>query len=317
MRIKKFIAKNMSEAIEMVRQSLGSDAIILSNQTINGQVELTAGLDENIDFAFSEKDEIEPLNTKIIFDETFLRENLNYHNLVDFVQSKILATARQVAHDSDTQDRNDILSQTFDEIYNFCPVLNLENQVKMFMGTPGSGKSTAIAKVATQAKIKGIRTLIISVDNVRAGANKQLESFANILELNFLFIKDPRSLFETIKREQDDYKLILIDTPGVNPFLPEEVNKVESFSESIKCDKILILDAGRNAFEAVEVAEIFVNLGAKYLIPTRMDLTRRLGTILSVADCCKLTFCSVSVSSSIANGLATIDSKSLSKLILN
>lgn len=69
-----------------------------------------------------------------------------------------------------------------------------------------------------------------------------------------------------------------------------EVDKVAAFAEAVKADKILTMDAGRNVSEAVEVAETFKNLGAAYLLPTRLDLTRRIGTVLSVADCCNLTF---------------------------
>lgn len=86
------------------------------------------------------------------------------------------------------------------------------------------------------------------------------------------------------------YGLVLVDTPGINPFVAAEVDKVAAFAEAVKADKILTMDAGRNVSEAVEVAETFKNLGAAYLLPTRLDLTRRIGTVLSVADCCNLTF---------------------------
>lgn len=61
------------------------------------------------------------------------------------------------------------------------------------MGTPGSGKSTAIAKAATQARLKGIKCVIVSTDNVRAGANQQLKAFAEILDVEFSFSKTPNS----------------------------------------------------------------------------------------------------------------------------
>lgn len=53
MKIKNFVAANMNEAIALVRQELGSEAIILSNQTISGQVHLTAALEDKVDYDFS------------------------------------------------------------------------------------------------------------------------------------------------------------------------------------------------------------------------------------------------------------------------
>lgn len=54
MKIKNFVAANMNEAIALVRQELGSEAIILSNQTISGQVHLTAALEDKVDYDFSD-----------------------------------------------------------------------------------------------------------------------------------------------------------------------------------------------------------------------------------------------------------------------
>lgn len=314
MKIKNFIANNINEAMAMVRQELGIDAVILANETLEGKVHLTAAIEETFDFQV-EDEEVKEVDVKAHFDESLLRECLEYHGLLDVVQHRILATARQLATTNNLRDDKRILNQTLDKLYQFTPILRLSAQIKMFMGTPGSGKSTVIAKVATQAKLQGIRTAIVSVDNVRAGANKQLEAFANILELDFFFCKTARQLYDLVK--DANYGLILVDTPGINPFVEAEVAKVAEFAEAIKGDKILVLDAGRNTFEAVEIADIFTSLGVQYFLPTRMDLTRRVGMILSVANCCELTLGSASVSASIANGLADIDAVSLSKLILN
>ena len=55
MKIKNFVAANMNEAIALVRQELGSEAIILSNQTVSGQVHLTAALEDKVDYDFGGK----------------------------------------------------------------------------------------------------------------------------------------------------------------------------------------------------------------------------------------------------------------------
>jgi len=45
MKIKRFTAPDMRQALRMVRESLGEDAVILSNKSIDGGVELTAAVD--------------------------------------------------------------------------------------------------------------------------------------------------------------------------------------------------------------------------------------------------------------------------------
>lgn len=318
MKIKNFVAANMNEAIALVRQELGSEAIILSNQTVSGQVHLTAALEDKVDYDFSSEDEVETLDVAGHFNDSLLRESLEYHDFLPSVSRRLLACCREENRRLGSRDDRRILEAALNRLFRFSSVLDVSgSKIKMFMGTPGSGKSTAIAKAATQARLKGIKCVIVSTDNVRAGANQQLKAFAEILDVEFFFFKDAKQLFMFCRDPGASYGLVLVDTPGINPFVAAEVDKVAAFAEAVKADKILTMDAGRNVSEAVEVAETFKNLGAAYLLPTRLDLTRRIGTVLSVADCCNLTFCAASVSSSIAKGLADVDAQSLARLILS
>lgn len=317
MKIKKIVAPNMAEAFASVKAELGDEAVIISAEnTEDGQVVVTAAVEEDFDISFDAADEPEIIETAYSFDDKFLRNCLEYHGVVETVADKILSTARNISREQNIGDTQTVLEKTFAALYHCKDILDLHQPVKMFMGTPGSGKSTAIAKAATLAKFKHITTCIISTDNVRAGANKQLEAFAQILELDFYFCKDERSLFETVREMQSRYCLILIDTPGINPFIDKEVDRVGKLSEVVKADVILTVDAGRNTYESVEIAEIFAAVGVENILPTRLDLTRRIGSVLSVAACCNFSFCAASVSSSIANGLAGIDNKSLARLVL-
>lgn len=316
MKIKKFIAATMGEAIEQVRFQLGPDAVILANQTIEGQVHLTAAIDEVLDFDFKEDNSVQKINTRAFFDETKIRKALEYHGVLEVLSGKILSLCREIGAANAAAAQNRVLEHALSRLFRFQPLLGGASPFKIFMGTPGSGKSTAIAKLATQAKLKGIKSAIVSTDNSKAGANQQLKAFAEILEQDFFFFKDPKELFHFSREATGSYGRILIDTPGINPFIETETAKVAAFAEVLKADKIMTFDAGRNASETVEIAEIFCDLGASFLLPTRLDLTRRIGSVLSAAGCCDLTFCAAGVSASIASGLAPVDSPSLARLLL-
>lgn len=45
MKIKRFVAQDMRQALRMVRETLGEDAVILSNKSVDGGVEITAAVD--------------------------------------------------------------------------------------------------------------------------------------------------------------------------------------------------------------------------------------------------------------------------------
>lgn len=318
MKVKNIIASNMTEAFTKIRTELGEDAVILSSENMpDGKISVTAAIEEDFELNFDDKEELNIVQHSPTWNERYLRECLEYHGVVQNIGEKIMATARQISLEQKLSDDKKILTKTLDKLFRYTDILDLSQPIKLYMGTPGSGKSTAIAKTATQAKFNHIPTCIISTDNVRAGANKQLEAFAKILELDFYFCKDRPTLEQTVKQARQKYQLILIDTPGINPFMDEEVKRVYNYAKAVSGCGILTLDTGRNTMEAVEIADIFSKLGADCLLPTRMDLTRRIGAMLSVAGCCGFYFCAASVSASIANGLAPIDSAALAKLILN
>lgn len=317
MRLKPFIAANMTEAFALVRQELGDDAVIVDTENLpDGKVRLIAALEEE-DVFFDDKEKPQSAPRRVDFDDSLIRECLEYHGVIDVVKGKILAQLRNIHKEQGINEDKYLLENSFKRIFRFSSLFNRERRLKLFMGVPGSGKSTAIAKFAAQGKFNNFKSCIISTDNVRAGANSQLKAFADILEVPFIFAADARKLFEQAEAGAKNYDYVLIDTPGINPFIPAEVEKLSLLTEAVKADMILTMDAGRNQYEAVESADIFCSAGAEYLLPTRMDLTRRVGALLSVAGCTGLSFCSAGVSSKIASGLADVSSGSLAKLVLS
>jgi len=317
MKIKHFTAPTATQAMSDIRTELGNDAVIISTETTSDGVVVTAALEAEQNINFDANDNLELAPSLQVYDDTLIRESLEYHDVVPDVAGQVLAICRQKHSQDNSVDNHTLLSQALSQMYGFVSLLNEGNKNKIFLGSPGCGKSTVIAKVATQAKLKQLSTCIISTDNVRAGANQQLEAFSSILGIDFYFCRSSRELFDIVYNNQDRYNLLLIDTPGINPYIESEVNRIEELIESIKADKIQVHDAGRNTLEAIETADIFTKLGANIILPTHLDMTRRIGSIISGAYCNRLSFCSGSVSSNIAKGLADITPMSLARLLLS
>ena len=316
MRLKTYTAANMNEAFALVKQELGADAIIVNTEnTEDGGVRITAAEEEK-DFSFSEKEEVFPEPRRRDFDDSRIRESLKYHGVIKQTREKILANIRQEYYDSGEKDDKVLLERCLNKMFGYYKMLERKHPFKLFMGITGSGKSTAIAKVATQAKFKKISCCIVSTDNIRAGANNQLQAFAEILETPFSCAKDAQSLYEKAASSAERYELVLVDTPGINPFEEKEVSLISPLVRALKADVIMTIDAGRNSYDSVEIAEIFSKLGARYLLPTRMDLTGRIGGIISVAESTGMALGAAGVSSSIVQGIAKIDAKSLARLLL-
>ena len=306
MKVKSYIAADVHEALLQVKEEIGDGAVILSQQETPKGLLLTVGWDDEVKAAN---------NNTIIPNTNDLKKTLDYHGIIYSLKQQIYVQASQEIEKSYLSE-TDALTKVFEKTLKFTPLLESKSNIQMFMGTPGSGKSTAIAKVATLAKMKGQNIAIVSTDNLRAGANLQLKSFAEILDVDFYSYKDPQQLFSFINDAASKYQRVLVDTSGINPFMTSEIEKVASFADIFKGDKILITDAGRNVDEAVEVAEIFKGLGAQMLLPTRLDLTRRLGAIISISGSLDLAICGAAVSSSIAKGFVDINAKTLAMLLV-
>lgn len=315
MKIKRFTAPNITLALEKIREELGKEAVIVATEEQTDGVSVTAAIenDENLNFNENEKLEISPALK--IYDDTKIRESLEYHDIVPDISGQILAIVRQINARTGCAENQILLAQALEKLCGFTKLLEGKKN-KAFLGQTGSGKSTVIAKAAAKAKFNKMKSCIISTDNIRAGANTQLESFAKILETDFYFCRSARELFDITQAGQEKYDFLFIDTFGVNPYQSQELAELDILLEGLKTDKILVTDVGRNTMEAVETAEIFKNFGVDFILPTRFDMSRRIGSIISVACCYHMKFCAGSVSSNIAKGLAEITSKNLAKIIL-
>ncbi len=315
MRVKQFVANDMSEIMRQIKDYLGPDAVILNTENNDGKFVVTAALEDDEEYDFST--ETPQVSASLgAFNDSRVRGCLAYHEVSEGLSGKILAFMRQISREKNIFDDKKLLVEALKQLFVFKDILDRKHFCKLFMGTPGAGKSTAIAKTAALARFNKMTPLIISTDNMRAGANKQLQAFAEILEVPFFFAEGGRRLYGLYKDCAPQADVVLVDTPGINPFKNEEAEKVCGLCDVVKCDCFITMDAGRNISDAIEISGIFKEMGAGFLLPTRLDLTRRIGAVLSAAYENRLAFCAASVSASIAKGLTPITAETLAELIL-
>lgn len=316
MRLKPFVSDSIASAFALVRDELGADAVILNTENLpDGRVRVMVGVEEN-DFSFTAEEKIVDEPRRRDFDDSLLREKLDYHGVLPVVSERILALVRRLWTETGNSDIQVLVENCFRQMFAYYDILEPHKPLKLFMGIPGSGKSTAIAKTATQARFQKLQSAIISTDNIRAGANEQLRSFADILQIPFYFCDTAKKLYQKTSELRGQFDLILIDTPGVNPFSAAEIDRLRPYVEAVKAEMIMTLDGGRNVSDSVEIADIFSSLGTDCLLPSRLDLTRRAGAVLSVPGCTGFRLGAAGVGASIVQGLSKVDSRSLTKLIL-
>ncbi len=320
MRLKTFYANTMTEAMQMIRESLGDEAIIVAtgDQPARGGVKVTAAIEPAFEVGEESSTNYQDWlqyddenDTDTVIEE--LTEIMLRHCVPEDVMDHIISCATVMGFD----DIRTALVYTLEQLYSFTPLpLDRYSKPMMMIGPPGSGKTLAVAKVAARGTLNGLDVGVISADTLRAGGIEQLQAFTNLLKIDLKRANSPRDLKEHIDAMKENKDQIVIDTSGLNPFDTSDVKILAKLIAAVKVRPILVLPAGLEADEAGEMARVFATIGAAEMLPTRVDIARRLGSLLSAAHQGGLSFTDVSNTPKVAQGLFSLTPKSLAQLLV-
>lgn len=306
--IKQYIGPSLVAVMAQIREDLGGDAIILQDEKLeDGTVAVMAGLDD--DFARQEEETHRYDDNMDFLDE--ITKILEYHRLPQHLISRIVRGATEIP----TRESHLSLAGVFDESLNFSSLSKESGRPLMLVGPLGDGKTATVAKICARQLLRGKRTAVITLDTGKTGGLEQISGFCRRLNTRLDIANSPQELREALSRCVDD-EFILLDSFGVNPFIPGEMENVAEFAQSIDCDIALVMAAGGDAYEAAEKTDAFVALQTRYFIPTKLDSTRRFGSILTAAYAGNLALMAAGTSSEITNGLISINPVSLARLLL-
>ena len=313
MKIKTYVAPTVAGAMELIRKDFGSDVLIISNQHVKEGVRLTVGVEEEIS-----EHEIEEALFGPVDEQSLLRvkEALEAHRVPDILIERILLAAREY---TDEADLTLLLSKALERVFKFYRLPpHTSKRAFMLVGASGSGKTIAVAKMAVRAKMAGKKIGVITTDMKRAGAVEQLSAFTKILEVDLVKIRKPELLKEAVEGLRTLSDMIVIDSPGINPFKASDIDFLMNLKGNIEgLEPILVMSAGADAFEAADMAEAFLPMGCKRLLPTRLDLARRFGSILYAAQTNSLGLCDAGTSPHVSQGLCPMDALSLAQMMLS
>ncbi len=292
----------------MVREALGENAIIVATRDDdNGGIRVTAAIEEvpasntsaSKQTVSAPQDGSEALET--------IAEALTRHHVPHALAEKLMATATQFASD----DPLLALGAAFDTHFKFQPIL--EDKVLMLVGPPGAGKTLCTAKFATKSTLAKRTPTVISTDLDRAGGMEQLAAFTRLLKLNLVEIEDWNALRDIVDVQKGHP--IFIDTAGGNPFDAIERESMREYIAAVG-EAVLVLPAGLDASEAIDLAQEFRSMGATRLMVTRLDSVKRLGSLLRLVYECKLPLANFSASAKVTEPPQPMNPVVLARLIL-
>ncbi len=155
--------------------------------------------------------------------------------------------------------------------------------VVAFVGPTGVGKTTTIAKLAANMKLReNQRVGLVTIDSYRIAAVEQLKTYAQILKVPLATVLTPQEM-KTAIANMSDCDLILIDTAGRSQRDALRIAELGKFLEAAAPDQVHLVLATTTGEPTIrEAIDRFSKLGARRLIFTKVDEAVGFGVILNV-----------------------------------
>jgi len=154
-------------------------------------------------------------------------------------------------------------------------------RIAALVGPTGVGKTTTIAKLAANYRLKEKRRVgLITVDTYRIAAVEQLRTYAEIIELPMQVVSTPREMREAVRR-MSGLDLVLLDTAGRSPKDEVKIQELRAFLTEAEADEVhLVLSAVAGTSCLQHTVERFSGVGAKAILLTKLDEAPSLGHLL-------------------------------------
>jgi flagellar biosynthesis protein FlhF len=342
MQLQTFLADDMKAALSEVRAAMGEDAVIISSQkTKGGGVMIRAAVDE-ADNDVGE-DAQEPANEdadagqpnsrfrqalirrlrepasdttgrpgRLRFDRAQLLTLFARHRLPDGL-AHLLA---ERAAGAKIADMTLALAAAIDASLKPAPIDFTKAKALMLIGLNGAGKTATVAKLAALAQLAGRIVMLIGTDTVGAGALARLEAFAEHLGAESVTAATATSLAERIRDCIVAGTLPIVDTAGFDPRQHKSAIAMRAVAAIENLETVGVVSATGDAEEAGEIAAGLADAGARRLIVTRADLSRRVGALICTALCEKGPFAGLTRSPFVAGGLEVPSALQLARLLI-
>jgi len=336
MRLRTFLAKDMKEALATVRADMGPDAVIIaSEKSKTGGVMVRAALDTpemeaapappeqmaavtDIDSAFHSgmlkrlRGGSAEKKNALAFDRAELLGALGKHRLPEGLAHALAEAASK----AQLTDMTLALASALDKRMRPYPIDFSAANALLLVGPNGAGKTAVAAKIAAHARLAGRRTTLVASDSAGAGAVARLETFAKHLDSAVTVAENAAELNKLVSDCLSKKTFVIVDTAGFDPRDARARTAFIALAQTGKLETVGVVSALSDAEEVSEIVEALGTMGAKRLIVTGVDLTRRMGAITAAA-CQSVPVAHVTQSPFVAGGLESPTSLSLARLLLD
>ncbi len=153
-------------------------------------------------------------------------------------------------------------------------------RVEVFVGPPGVGKTTTIAKIAAQERVRRGHTLgMVAADAFRAGAIEQLRAYANIIGAPFRIARTAEELDKALAGGR---QRLLVDTAGRSASDAAVRDTLRLIGRHRGVRTHLVLAADTSAASARRIFDAYRDARPDRLVITKLDEAETISPLLGV-----------------------------------
>lgn len=192
-----------------------------------------------------------------------------------------------------------------------------QRRVVALIGPTGVGKTTTIAKLAANTRLRDRRRVgLLTLDTYRIAAVDQLRTYAEIIELPLAVASTPEEVTAALERMQD-LELVLIDTAGRSPRNEQQLQELQKMLDAIQPDEThLVMSCSSSSKQLLQTAELFATVGYSHLLLTKLDEALSLGSLASLARARQVPFSYLTTGQNVPDDIETAESLRLCEQIL-
>jgi flagellar biosynthesis protein FlhF len=287
MHLKRYQRQTVQDALRAVREDLGPEALVLSTRLVTAPgprgwfggrfVEITAAASRP-----AVTDRRHPADAAAV--------PLDVQRSHDAIAARLEAAgldgelAREVATAHPRHKRRDVsLSALCATLATqLAPLVATDDSyapVEVFVGPPGVGKTTTIAKIAAQERVRrGNRLGLIAADGFRVGAVEQLRLYAQLLGSPLAVTRTPYELQTVLEAAAVP---VLVDTAGrsYRDDGAEDVLRVVASRSDVRTHLVLAADTPLTTMK--KIVERFAPARPSRVVLTKVDETDSLAPVVS------------------------------------
>ena len=198
-----------------------------------------------------------------------------------------------------------------------------KKKVVFFVGPTGVGKTTTIAKLASEYKInQNKKVALITADVYRIAAVEQLNTYASILDVPVNVIYSPSEIVDNVK-DLSAYDIIMVDTAGRSHKNVEQrnelfeiVNNVKNAELDIDIDVFLVLSVTTKYRDLMNIANAYKELEGYKLLFTKLDETGTIGNIMNMRCYTGAPLSYITSGQNVPDDIELADVQKLAKMLL-